>query len=62
MKYAIIALTAFSLAACKDNQGVHKGTLEKECSALNGTFARVSENEYTCTIPDGVVLKSTDKK
>ena len=58
----IIALTlALGLTACKD-QGVKKGLFEKECAGLNGTFARVTENEYTCTLPDGTVLKSQDKK
>lgn len=58
----ILALTAFGLNACQGNNGVAKGQFEKECEGLKGTFQRVTENEYTCTLPDGVVLKSADKK
>jgi len=56
-----VATLALTLGACKENQGVAKGNFEKECAALKGTFARVTVNEYTCTLPDGVVLKSVDK-
>ena len=58
----ITALAALGLTSCEGNNGVAKGNFEKECSGLNGVFARVTENEYTCTLPDGVVLKSADKK
>jgi hypothetical protein len=62
MKFLIIAAAALSLNACQGNNGVAKGNFEKECDGLKGTFARVTENEYTCTLPDGTVLKSADKK
>ena len=60
---SVVAVTvlALSLGACKENQGVAKGNFEKECVGLNGAMARVSANEYTCTLPDGVVLKSANK-
>ena len=58
----ITVLAALGLTSCEGNNGVSKGNFEKECSGLNGTIARVTENEYTCTLPDGTVLKSTDKK
>lgn len=50
------------LTACKENNGVALGNFEKECAGLKGTLARVSANEYTCTLPDGLVLRSVDKK
>jgi hypothetical protein len=62
MKYLIVAISALALTACKENQGVHKGTFEADCAAKNGTLAQVAPNEYTCTLPDGTVLKTADKK
>jgi len=56
-----LALT-LSLAACKENRGVALGNFEKECAGLSGTLTRVSANEYICTLPDGLVLRSVDKK
>jgi len=61
MKFLVIAAAALSLNAC-DNKGVAKGNFEKECAGLKGTFQRVTENEYTCTLSDGTVLKTVDKK
>jgi len=58
----ITAAVAVALAGCKLDQGVHKGTFEKDCAAKNGTFAQVAPNEYTCTLPDGTVETTTDKK
>lgn len=60
--FTVIALATLALAACKENKGVALGNFEKECAGLNGVVARVSANEYTCTLPDGTVLKSADKK
>lgn len=60
--FTAIALATLVLAGCKENNGVAKGNFEKECEGLKGTFARVTENEYTCTLSDGSVLKSADKK
>jgi hypothetical protein len=64
MKFITVTALALtlSLAACKENQGVALGNFEKECAGLKGTLARVSANEYTCTLPDGLVLRSVDKK
>lgn len=62
MKFVVIAIAALALAGCKENQGVHKGTFEKDCAAKNGTLAQVAPNEYTCTLPDGTVLSTVDKK
>ena len=64
MKTLMIAVATFTLAlgACKENNGVAKGNFEKECEGLRGTFQRVTENEYTCTLQDGTVLKTVDKK
>lgn len=64
MKYLIIALVTLGLAACKEDSGVHLGTFKNDCSAKQGTLAEVAgnPNEYTCTLPDGTVLKTTEKK
>ena len=62
MKYIVIAIAALALTACKENQGVHKGTFEKDCLAKGGTIAQTQPNEYSCTLPDGSVVNSTDKK
>lgn len=63
MKYASLAiLSILSLTGCKENNGVHKGTFESDCNSAKGTLTQLSPNEYTCTLPDGTLLKTTDKK
>jgi hypothetical protein len=62
MKYVAIAALALALAGCKENKGVHLGTFKDGCAAKNGTLAQVSPNEYTCTLPDGSILRTTEKK
>lgn len=62
MKYLVLAVAALSLAACKEDKGVHLGTFKETCAAKNGVLAQVSSNEYTCTLPDGSVLKTQEKK
>lgn len=64
MKYLVMAIATFGLVACKEDSGVHLGTFKADCAAKQGTLAEVagSPNEYTCTLPDGSVLKTVDKK
>lgn len=61
MKYFAIVAAVLALAACKDDKGVHLGTFKEKCSAKNGVLAQVTPNEYTCTLPDGTVLKTQAK-
>lgn len=58
----VIAALALALAGCNEDKGVHLGTFKDTCAAKSGTLAQVSSNEYTCTLPDGSVLKTADKK
>ena len=60
--FAFALVPAIALGACKVDQGVRTGPFEQQCLADKGTVTRVSPNEYTCTLPDGTVRKSTDKK
>lgn len=64
MKYLIIALSTLALAACKEDKGVHLGVFKDQCYSQKGKLEIVtgSPNEYTCTLPDGTVLKTTEKK
>jgi hypothetical protein len=57
----IILVSVLLLAGCNEDKGVHKGQFEQACENGQGTLARVSPNEYTCTYPDGSVIKSQAK-
>jgi len=61
MKILAIVTAMLAIGSCDKDKGVHLGTFKADCAAKSGTLAQASSNEYTCTLPDGTVLKTQDK-